>query len=230
MRVKKATSYDELLDVYRLRYKVYCLERGYERPEDYPAGLETDIYDPYSLHFVAYVKSVPVGTVRLILQNPHGFPVERHCNVDTRSICQHGEKVAEISRLAVSSEATKDICIERGKITLGLIRELYSASRELGIGCLVSAMSLPLERLLKRCGLKFLKAGPAVDYHGLRTPYFAACEDLERELFNRRKDLLAFFLPESADLAVHAASTNLFGGRRTEVGVGGWLISPLLQE
>ncbi len=230
MRVKKATSYEELLDAYRLRYTVYCLERGYERSEDYPAGVETDIYDPYSIHFIAYVKSMAVGTVRLILQNPHGFPVEKHCNVDTRSICRDGEKVAEISRLAVSSEATKDICIERGKITLGLMKELYSSSRELGIGYLVSAMSTPLERLLKRCGLKFLKAGPPVDYHGLRTPYFASCEDLERELFNRRKDLFEFFFPEAANSFTHVVSTNLFGGKSTDLGLGGWVISPLPQE
>ncbi len=209
MRVKRVTSYPELLDAYRLRYKVYCLERAYERPEDNPDGFETDIYDPYSLHFVAYIKSLPVGTVRLILQNPYGFPVERHCNVDTRLICQHGEKVAEISRLAVSSAATKDICIERGKITLGLMKALYSASRELELGYLVSAMSAPLERLLRRCGLKFLKAGPPVDYHGLRTPYYAACEDLERELFNRRRDLFDFFFPEAVDSAAHFVSTTL---------------------
>jgi len=209
MRVKKATSDEELLDVHKLRYKVYCLERGYERMEDHPEGLETDEYDPYSVHFIAYVNSQPVGTVRLILQNPFGFPVERHCNVNTGSICQDGEKVAEISRLAVSSEATKDICIERSKITIGLMKELYSASRELGIGYLVSAMSSPLERLLKRCGLKFLKAGPPVDYHGLRTPYYAACEDLERELFNRRKDLFEFFFPEWADSTARAVSTTL---------------------
>ncbi len=210
MRVKKANSLEELFDVYRLRYKVYCLERGYEREEDCPNGLETDEYDPYSVHFVAYIKSVPVGTVRLILQNPLGFPVERYCSVNTRSICQYGERVAEISRLAVSSEATKDICIERSKITLSLMRELYSAARELGIGYLVSAMSTPLERLLKRCGLKFLVAGPPVDYHGLRTPYYAACEDLERELFNRRKDLFEFFFPKTADSAAYQVSTTLF--------------------
>jgi len=36
--VKRVTSEKELNDVFKVRYKVYCLERGYERPEDYPNG------------------------------------------------------------------------------------------------------------------------------------------------------------------------------------------------
>lgn len=198
MHVKKATSHEELLDVYSLRYKVYCLERGYERPDDYPDGLETDEYDPYSVHFIAYVGALPVGTVRLILPNPFGFPVERYCKADMKAICSDAGNIAEISRLAVSSDAARGMSIDRSKITLALIRELYHTSRELKVGYIVSAMSRSLERLLGRCGIRFMKAGLPVDYHGIRTPYFTVVEEFEKELFNKRKDIFELFFPAFA--------------------------------
>ena len=195
MTIKRAASQEELNDVFKLRYRVYCLERGYEDADIYPDGIESDEYDPYSVHFVAYVKSLPVGTVRVILNNPLGLPVGRYCNLDLRAISPDTGRIAEISRLAVRSDATTECLIERSQVTLGLIKEVYCASKELGVRYLVSAMSKPLERLLNRCGIGFKKAGPPVHYHGLRTPYYAACEDLEMELFHRRKDIFeSFFL------------------------------------
>lgn len=198
MHVKKVTSDEELLDVYRLRYKVYCLERGYERMEDCPNGLEIDAYDPYSIHFIAYVGAVPVGTVRLILPNPLGFPVEKFCNVNVASISQDTRRFAEISRLAVSSEAAKGCLAERSRITLALLKCLHLTAREHNVGYFLSAMSAALERLLKRCGMRFKKAGLPVDYHGIRTPYYAPCEELEKELFQSRKDIFEFFFPSFA--------------------------------
>ena len=175
--VKRAASKEELEDVFRLRYRVYCLERGYERPEDHPDGIETDEYDRYSIHFIAYAGSIPagpVGTMRLILPNPIGLPVERYCNVDIGTICSTTNKVAEISRLAVSSEALRGLSINRGIITCGLIREMYHTNilLNLGIKYAFTAMSKGLERLLKRCGITLIKAGEPVEYHGTRTPYY----------------------------------------------------------
>ncbi len=203
MYIKLATSNEELRDVYKMRYKVYCLEKGYEPRDKYPDGLESDEYDRYSVHFIAYLKSQPVGTVRLILQNPLGFPVERFCKVDVRSIYPDVRKVGEISRLAVSSEASSGCMIERSKITLGLLKQLYLTGKELEVECLVSAMSAALERLLNRCGMRFKKAGPSVYYNGVRSPYFALCRELEKEVFQKRKDLFDLFFPAHACLSAY---------------------------
>jgi N-acyl amino acid synthase of PEP-CTERM/exosortase system len=100
----------------------------------------------------------------------------------------------------VSSDAARGISIDRSKITLALIRELYLASRELKVGYVVSAMSRSLERLLNRCGMGFKKAGLPVDYHGIRTPYFTVVEEFEKELFNKRKDIFELFFPSFASL------------------------------
>ena len=38
---------------YRLRYQVYCLERKFLRAEDYPNGLEIDVFDRHAAHIGA---------------------------------------------------------------------------------------------------------------------------------------------------------------------------------
>lgn len=186
MIVKKAFSNDELNHVFSLRYQVYCLERGYEVPEHYPHRLEIDEYDPYSIHFIAYAESDPVGTARLILHNPQGLPVEKHCYINVAALCGTNN-VVEMSRYAVSTEAMRQTSANRSRVTHALMREAYQTGKELGIEYVIAAMSSGLERLLRRCGIKFKKAGSTVEYHGLRTPYFCLVRDLEH-VFERSQD------------------------------------------
>jgi hypothetical protein len=154
-------------------------------------------------------KSRPICTIlfrstllRTVLQNPFGFPLERFCKVEAASICGHAGRVAEISRLAVSSEAVRNGLAGRSRITLGLLNQLHFTARELNIECFLTAMSSSLERLLNRCGMGFRKAGPSVDYHGIRTPYYAYHDELEREVFYKRKDIFAqVFQPAASSYA-----------------------------
>ncbi len=112
---KKISPNDTLMqDIYRLRFKVYCEEWGFEKAEDHPDGLEIDEYDNYSVHFAAISKKFDqlIGTVRIILDSPQGFPIHHHCVVDPKLEEQVLVKVAdsksvrlgEISRLAVCKD------------------------------------------------------------------------------------------------------------------------------
>ncbi len=177
MIVKKAVSRDELDDVYRLRYQVYCLDRGYEVPEHYPDHREIDEYDPYSIHFIAYVNSHPVGTARLILYNPRGLPLEKHGKITVAAVCGTNS-VAEISRYAVSTVAIRQTFANRSRVTHTLLSLVYQTGEDLGIEYVFAAMNSGLERLLSRCGITFKKAGSPFEYRGLRTPYFALVRDL----------------------------------------------------
>ena len=59
-----------LLDqAFRLRFQVYCVERGFENPADHPDGRERDRDDDRSLHSLLIDRATgsAVGTVRLIL-------------------------------------------------------------------------------------------------------------------------------------------------------------------
>ena len=80
----------ELEETFRLRYRVYCEERGFERPEDHPDGLEVDRFDVHARHFASYNSGGNmVGTVRIILHSDEGFPIERNCRLDEdRPLCE----------------------------------------------------------------------------------------------------------------------------------------------
>lgn len=100
---------DEIEECYRLRYQVFCVERGFLPCDDYPNRLESDAYDAYSLHFLArHLHGEPAGAARLVLNGPHGLPMVPHCALeagfeflaDLQYPLRH--RYAEISRLAVS--------------------------------------------------------------------------------------------------------------------------------
>lgn len=98
-----------LRDSYALRYEVYCHERRFLAPENYPQKLETDSYDDRAIHVGGINKEgVLAGTVRLVLPSAQGFPLLEHCKLfhEYQYLADPDKSVqlslAEISRLAVS--------------------------------------------------------------------------------------------------------------------------------
>lgn len=78
-------------------------EFGFERPEDHQRGLETDEYDPYSIHLAALNEDDEViATLRLVLDSEKGFPIERAARIQFIGPKPAAGRIAEISRLAVS--------------------------------------------------------------------------------------------------------------------------------
>jgi N-acyl amino acid synthase of PEP-CTERM/exosortase system len=187
-------------DVYRLRYQVYCLECGFENPEDHPHGLERDAYDNCSSHFCAIsVRSGKiVGTVRIIHATSLGLPIQEHGNLKfgIPSECST-DRVGEVSRLAISKnfrereinrivanmnayadQAMGDhVELRRtleSHIVSGLYRCLHQYCLDVGITHLYAVMAKGLPRLLKRNHIYWTQIGKEVDYHGLRIPYMRA--------------------------------------------------------
>ncbi|MBJ6723664.1 PEP-CTERM/exosortase system-associated acyltransferase [Geomesophilobacter sediminis] len=223
---KKVELDDPLIEeVYRLRYKVYCDEWGFERPEDHPEGVEKDEYDDYSLHYVAIAKrdAQVIGTIRLILASPYGFPIEQHCTIDVdRSHIDPG-CLAEVSRLAISKDyrrrasdnllyeghelpdqESRRLAIERRKadneIVLGLYMCVFRECMQRPGIHIYMAMARGLHLLLKRVGFFFDPAGPEIDYHGLRAPYLTSFQSI--------RDRLAEVNPEYARLCAGVTSAH----------------------
>ena len=98
----------ELKEIYRLRYKIYCLELGFEKPENYENGILKDIYDDSAVNFAAkdYSNKI-VGAIRLILYSDLGFPIEKYCDLDFNQDEIPRGKIAEISRLAIHRDFRK---------------------------------------------------------------------------------------------------------------------------
>lgn len=101
-------------EVFRIRYKVYCEELGYEPLDKFPDKLEKDIYDNRSIHCILQHKPTGIyaGCVRLILSNQDSpndqFPFEYICpnhSLDFNTMPR--EHFGEVSRLAVLSRFRK---------------------------------------------------------------------------------------------------------------------------
>ena len=101
----QADSEDLKKAIYRLRYKVYVEEFGFEKAEDHPDGYETDEYDPHSIHFAALDENQEViGTLRMILNSEKGFPIDHAAKISFIGERPAPDKIIEASRLVVSKD------------------------------------------------------------------------------------------------------------------------------
>jgi N-acyl-L-homoserine lactone synthetase len=181
-RFGRVDSPEILNDVFRLRYRVHCMERDLINHKQCRDGLESDKYDPYSVHFFAADKHEMVGTIRLILNSPYGFPFVENCGdglfIDISTFPK--THIAEISRYTISrySNYTKGIAF-------GLFREMYRESKRRGITHWFALMERPLYVLLRRSGFEFRPIGKKIELRGTVTPYMASIEELEKALCRR---------------------------------------------
>ena len=112
--IELATTPEQKESVYKIRYRVYCEEFGYEPADRFPDKMEFDAYDDHSLHCLITHKSsgMPAGCVRMIsaAENENSdidiLPFEKDCsesldNEYIRGLNLDRKTVCEISRLAV---------------------------------------------------------------------------------------------------------------------------------
>ena len=118
LEARKALSEELKNDAYRVRYKVYCVERGYEDQTRFPNRMEMDEFDSESVHALVRHKEskTPVGVVRLVLPNRRDpdrkFPIETHFGnrfeaSTLKKFDYSRDNIAEVSRFAVSKQSLK---------------------------------------------------------------------------------------------------------------------------
>lgn len=206
----------DLSEAYQLRYQVYCIERSFLSPDEYPSCSEQDIYDDCSEHFSAYDRHNQIaGAVRLVRWSPElQYPFTEHCPIFADAWIPPNEEAQEISRLVVSKqyrrrqgdnwlginedplELPEDIAAKRGGhpiIVLGLYREMYRYSKKHGVKYWYAAMERSLARLLGRYGFDFKPIGPQVDYYGPVGVYLASLADLEARVSTETPQLFEWF-------------------------------------
>jgi len=228
--VEKFNEYFELvpadteqmkLEVYHLRYQVYCLETGFENPEEFSDTLEKDEYDNRSDHYLVRHKRTGeyVATTRFILPDGNDprtpFPIELHCAIDRGDLLAEvpREDLAEISRFCVSKKFKK----RQGElgtlagitdsshsaysederrafpyITLGLIACLIRMTAKHGIGNWYAVMEPALIRFLSQIGINFSGIGPVADYHGKRLPCVIKVDNLLEGVKEKSQDTWEF--------------------------------------
>lgn len=196
----------ELEEGFRLRYQVYCLDRGFEEAADCPDGLERDVYDSYAHHSLLRERATghPLGTVRLVHPSatPNWItklPLAAYADIDSIEELMRlpGGTTAEVSRFAISRNARQ--CLSQPPagtadtsdgadaawrqrllpyMSLGLVRGLIRQSQEHGITHWCLAAEPSLLRRLRSFGLHFKDAGPMVNHRGLRQICYAELDDL----------------------------------------------------
>lgn len=204
---------------YALRYAVYCNERNFLTPEDYPTALEMDEFDPHSIHMGGTNRDGDmVATVRLVMPSDIGLPLLDHCQlfpeyqylVDPGRLSQRN--VAEISRLAISKayrrrqgdgyfglaslqdgpsiDVSRPQRRQHPEIVFGIFKLIYQTSKRRGITHWFAAMEKSLLRLLHRYHIDFMPIGPELDYYGPVTPFFAEIAAMEKSVHEGSPDML----------------------------------------
>jgi ubiquinone/menaquinone biosynthesis C-methylase UbiE/N-acyl-L-homoserine lactone synthetase len=128
-RFLSADSPEDLEKVLRLRYQVYCAELGL-LPKN-QGGLERDMYDEYSMHFLAVDEmGRAVGTMRFVHNNPKGFPMDSDFPL-TDYMKTHGiSRALEGGRFVICKDLSRDARIT---VAFGLFKCLYDYCDETGI-------------------------------------------------------------------------------------------------
>jgi N-acyl-L-homoserine lactone synthetase len=184
-----------LLDAsYRLRYQVYCLERRFLKPDDYPDHVEQDEFDRHSVHLgVVNHDGELLATARLVQPSMVGLPLFRHCQIfpqETELFCETNRTV-EISRLCISRNLKR-----RGRTAavVALYRALYQASKRNGWSHWVVATEPSLQRLVAMFAAPFRAIGPLIDYYGQVAPYLVDLQAWDDVILSDTQPVLHSFL------------------------------------
>ena len=198
----------ELEDLYRLRYQVYCLERGFLSPDEHPSQRETDEFDAHSIHVVARDRhGRAIGTARLVRDSALGLPMERHFQIGEAIAGVDRAYVAEVSRFMVSKElrglgadapaagaegpdAQHSLRRWHMDISLALIKSLYWEGRPQGITHICASIERSLWRMLRSGGFVLRQIGPPGDYYGLCIPCLAGAKELEEIIMRLHPEML----------------------------------------
>lgn len=185
--VEVADTPEMLEAAFRLRYQVYCRERGYEQGQ---GRRETDRYDPHARHAVLIQRSTGrvVGTVRVICTantevvrcakagvvaglgaSGLGLPMQRLLPADLLQALPPAG-IGEVSRFALSRDLRDAACPGNALLRLGLMQGVVRLSSRTSLTHWCAVMEPSLLRLLRASGIHFQPLGPAIEHHGLRQP------------------------------------------------------------
>lgn len=181
---------------HQLRYQVYCLERRFLNPDDYPDRRERDEFDRHSLHLgVLSPEGDLLATARLVKVNIIGLPLFRHCTIYPREheLFQDTTRVAEISRLCVSRSLRKRQ-IGAASVAISLYRAIYQASKRNGFTHWLVATEPSLQRLLSTLKVPFREVGPRTDYYGPVAPYVVDLSKWDQTILSPTLPVLHSFL------------------------------------
>lgn len=185
-----------LADHHRLRFQVYCLDKGYEDPARFPDACERDEHDARAVHLVAYERGTgrPVGALRLVLSEETGFPCEQVGGFDVAALSGIArERCLELSRLClpkirrtgprlVGDEGEAVSMLQSCEIAVALYRAAYEFSRSRGVSHWLGFTSPAMRRLLSNQKVRLEALGAPLQHRGERQLYLIPCRFLAPQL------------------------------------------------
>lgn len=163
-----------MIKIFKFRYNIFCLEKGFIDKNGLIDQIETDDYDNHSSHFAAIdCHGEIAGYLRLIHKRGGILPIEKipldHFNPAVNSLLHN---TSEISRLSIHKNYRSRINpVVSTKIQQGLYKIVYEASRTLGLTHLCAIMEKPLHKTLYNASIRFKQIGPNFYDHGIVAPY-----------------------------------------------------------
>lgn len=170
----------------RIRYAVYCVEKGWESAEAFEDEQELDPFDQKAVHILLrdVESGTAIGTARVI----YGDPTAEHGGLPSFGWSQEFaaragkflplDRTVEISRFTVRPPS--DGLVDGRRVApvgsafpaLGLIRGTLRATAYDGTTTVCLTVTPSLRRLLQRVGLRFHDVGVRVVHRGTRVPMF----------------------------------------------------------
>lgn len=212
---------------HRIRYAVYCLERGFEEPEAFPEGEERDDWDEVSVHFIFRHRATGawVGALRLVMPDRDGLPLHRM----TRTEPQVQDPAWELSRICVpggvmvSGEVGADERCRTPRdayapdLFAGMLRAAIEYARDQDVPYLYFLANRALARLVRRLGFEFQGVGPGCEHRGLRYPYLAHLDEAVLSAMQRSSRMARLFLSTAPAYRFHSERIRKGHAHRTEV-------------
>ena len=222
-------------ETYRVRYRVYCEEFGYEPTERFPNHMETDGFDAISTHcLITHLASgMPAGCVRMCPATVNGLPqplpYDQCCadSLDLEAMARYPaprDMMCEASRFAVDGAfrrrsgesltrfgeiASLDLAeMERRTfplISVALMLAGTAMAELMGRPYMFAVMEPFLPRLLKRSGMIFHRMGRDLDHHGIRAVYLNDTREFVRDMEGEFRHLYTWIHGELRPLLPGAA-------------------------
>ncbi len=173
----------DLDDVYKLRYEVYCLERGFESPDKFYQNQEVDMYDARSVYTLLQHKKSGefLGTARLILPDREHMNDASFDHFPAQKLSNHSmvrdedifplDSTAEISRICYSQKKARDLSlspIEQKLILPGLLSGVYMLRDLHNVDHFMAVLEGRLSNKCRQLGFSPSEVGDEIEHKGIR--------------------------------------------------------------
>jgi N-acyl-L-homoserine lactone synthetase len=199
MKIVRITDDASLQEIFAFRRKILIDECGY-LPKN--SGPLSDEFDPYSINYAAYDNNMAiVGAVRLVVDNPNGFPLERLFPLNRH---RQGKQLTEACRFAISRE------YRSSRLFLKLVAATYQCALQIGCTHIVLDTYLNEEPLYRRLGFQRISE-PYHDPVSKRNSLVVAMmiKVKEKSLYlNSDKALQTVFLSSQSEEIYHGKLTK----------------------